>query len=306
MLGIDEGADAAVLLRLGEAMQSQRGFARGFRAVDFDHPAARQAADAERDVEAERAGGHGVDVHRPVVLAEPHDRALAETALDLRERGIKGLRFVHGRSFDETKRCTHWSCSLWPGFGGHGSRRPYWPALTLRCRPAGEWRLRQMYTICSLFAICSWQFFGHISRGACTAMCGRCSACAPTSPRIGLRETRIWPRSAFELPQRGVGRLLCAQERPRKRASSSAGSLAIKYIAKIAFALTAFVCASITAYSLESRTRKNLAAAALIERRPRLKLAFDTNDAGCVRRKRLLACRVIVRVRDRPDLTDQF
>src|SRR5208282_640794 len=88
-------------------MQSERGLARGFRPVDLDHAAARQAADAERDVEAERAGGHGVHVHRRHVLAEPHDRALAEAALDLRERGIKGLRFVHGRSFDETKRCTH-------------------------------------------------------------------------------------------------------------------------------------------------------------------------------------------------------
>src|SRR5208282_1471377 len=54
--------------------------------------------------------------HRRHVLAEPHDRALAEAALDLRERRIKGLRFVHGRSFDETKRCTHVPCSLWPGF----------------------------------------------------------------------------------------------------------------------------------------------------------------------------------------------
>ena len=102
VLGVDEGADAALLLRLGQAVQRQRGLAGGFRPVDLDHPAARQAADAERDVEAERAGGDGVDVHRLVVLAEPHDRALAEIALDLGERGIQGLRFVHGGTFDET------------------------------------------------------------------------------------------------------------------------------------------------------------------------------------------------------------
>src|SRR6516165_3631961 len=118
MLGIDEGTNAALLLCLGDAMQRERGLARRFRAVNLDHPAARQPADAERYVEAERAGGHRLDVHRLHVFAEPHDRALAEAALDLGERGIESFRFVHGRSFDETKRCTHVRCSLWPGFDG--------------------------------------------------------------------------------------------------------------------------------------------------------------------------------------------
>ena len=102
VLGVDEGADAALLLRFRHAMQRQRGLAGGFRPVNLDHAAARQAADAERDVEAERAGGDRVHVHRLVVLAEPHDRALAEIALDLGERGIEGFRFVHGGTFDET------------------------------------------------------------------------------------------------------------------------------------------------------------------------------------------------------------
>ena len=45
--------------------------------------------------EAQRAGGDGLHVHRIVVLAEPHHRALAELALDLGERGRQGLGFVH-------------------------------------------------------------------------------------------------------------------------------------------------------------------------------------------------------------------
>src|SRR5262249_60994565 len=53
--------------------------------------------------EPERAGRHGLDVERLGVLAKPHDRSLAEIALDLRERGIKSLRLVHGRTFDETQ-----------------------------------------------------------------------------------------------------------------------------------------------------------------------------------------------------------
>ena len=83
VLGVDEGADAALLLRFGHAMQRQRGLAGRFGSVNLDHPALRQAADAERDVEPERAGRDRLDVHRLVVLAELHDRALAELALDL-------------------------------------------------------------------------------------------------------------------------------------------------------------------------------------------------------------------------------
>ena len=64
VLGVDEGADAAVLLGLGDDVQGERGLAGGFRPVDLDDAAARQAADAERDVEAERAGGDRLDVHR--------------------------------------------------------------------------------------------------------------------------------------------------------------------------------------------------------------------------------------------------
>ena len=56
VLGVDEGALAAGLLRLGQHVQRQRGLARAFRPVDLDHAPARQPADAERDVEAERAG----------------------------------------------------------------------------------------------------------------------------------------------------------------------------------------------------------------------------------------------------------
>ena len=50
------------LLHFGDDLQRQRGLARRLRAVDLDDAPARQAADAERDVEAERAGGDGLDV----------------------------------------------------------------------------------------------------------------------------------------------------------------------------------------------------------------------------------------------------
>jgi hypothetical protein len=39
MLGIDEGADAALLLGFGDGVQRQRRLARGFRPVDLDDAA---------------------------------------------------------------------------------------------------------------------------------------------------------------------------------------------------------------------------------------------------------------------------
>ena len=113
-------------------VQRERGLAGGFRPVDLDHAAARQAADAERDVEAERAGGDRLDLHRLVVLAEPHDRALAEGALDLGERGIKGLRLVHGMILRrDAGQLDSLSRSLWPGIR-RADNAP--PAPVDRCR----------------------------------------------------------------------------------------------------------------------------------------------------------------------------
>ncbi len=100
VLGVDEGAGAAELLHLGDDLQGERGLAARLRAVDLDHPAARQAADAEGDVEAERAGGDDLDVVDDLALAEAHDRALAELLLDLRQGGLQGLGFFGVEGLD--------------------------------------------------------------------------------------------------------------------------------------------------------------------------------------------------------------
>ena len=62
VLRVDEGRGAAELLHLRDHRQRERGLAGRFRPVDLDHAPARQPADAERDVEPERAGGHHLDV----------------------------------------------------------------------------------------------------------------------------------------------------------------------------------------------------------------------------------------------------
>ena len=94
-VNIDERRGAAALLRFGDHVERERGLARAFRTVDFDHAAARQAADAECDVEPERAGRDDLDLHG-FLGAQTHRRALAEGAVDLRERGVERLLPVVG------------------------------------------------------------------------------------------------------------------------------------------------------------------------------------------------------------------
>ena len=102
MLGIDECRDAAVLLRLGNHMQRDRRLARRLRAVDFNDASARDAADAERDVERQDARRDDLDVHVRLCIAEAHDGTLAEIFLNALERFVKGFFsfiLIHEGSF---------------------------------------------------------------------------------------------------------------------------------------------------------------------------------------------------------------
>src|SRR5690606_8765170 len=96
------GANTAGALRLCDDMERQRGLARAFRAENLDDTAARQPADAERDIEPDRAGGDRLDIDRGV-LAQLHHRALAVIALDLAESGFQRLVLVHSPPVDHAK-----------------------------------------------------------------------------------------------------------------------------------------------------------------------------------------------------------
>ena len=91
MLGVDEGRDPAQPLRLGDDVERERRLARRLRAVDLGHAPARQAADAEGGVERQRAGRDDGDLLERPARAQPHDGALAELSLDLRDRQLEGL-----------------------------------------------------------------------------------------------------------------------------------------------------------------------------------------------------------------------
>jgi hypothetical protein len=157
MLGIDEGADAALLLCLGHAMQRQRGLAGRFRPENLDHPPPRQTADTERNIQPERTGRDRFDLD-PVALAELHDRAFAKLALDLGERGGQRLRLIHGRTFNDTQGgLRHERALLMTDESGgvYARLSPASPLGWFRTVRAVSTEQDSTYTICSQFAICS-------------------------------------------------------------------------------------------------------------------------------------------------------
>ena len=98
MLDVDERGHAAARLRLGDDVLADGGLARRLRAEDLGDPAARDATDAEGQVERDRAGRDRVD-RLSLGRAELHDRAAPELLLDGQDRRIDGLVSVRRRAF---------------------------------------------------------------------------------------------------------------------------------------------------------------------------------------------------------------
>ena len=89
VLRVDERADAAAALRLGDHVVDERRLAGRLRAEDLDDAAARQSADAEREVERERARSRSRRSRHARWSFIFMTDALAELALDLTECGCR-------------------------------------------------------------------------------------------------------------------------------------------------------------------------------------------------------------------------
>src|SRR3546814_9195210 len=109
MLGIHESRGAALLLSFSHRVQCERRLARAFRPVDLDDAAARETADAQGDNEPKRAGRNGLDLDR-LARAEAHGRALAEGAVDLRQRGSRSEE--HTSELQSLMRSSYAGCCL--------------------------------------------------------------------------------------------------------------------------------------------------------------------------------------------------
>ncbi len=90
VLDVDERRGAAAALRLCDHVQRERRLTARLRPVDLDDAAARKAADAQRQVERDRARRDDVDRHPLGKISHLHDGALAELTLDLCERVGQG------------------------------------------------------------------------------------------------------------------------------------------------------------------------------------------------------------------------
>ena len=95
VLGVDEGGDAPVALGVRHGVEGDGGLPRGLGAVDFHDASARQAADAQGDVEGRGPRGDDLDFGLDAV-AQAHDRAFAELAIDLGEGRVERLGAVFG------------------------------------------------------------------------------------------------------------------------------------------------------------------------------------------------------------------
>ena len=141
VLGVDERRLPAQLLRLGDEVVDHGRLARRLRAEDLDDAAARDAADAEGDVERQRPGGHELHVVAHGVVAEAHDAALAELALDLGDGSLEGFVFVQGSAplLLRTRESLPRGCALLRPVPGGYYTRPSGRHQTRRCsRFAGK------------------------------------------------------------------------------------------------------------------------------------------------------------------------
>ena len=94
VLRVDERCDSAQCLHLCDGVQRQSRLARGLRPIDLDDPAARIAAAAERDVEADRTARNHIDFLRLRPFAQTHHRSLSELLLDRTDGGRDGLQLL--------------------------------------------------------------------------------------------------------------------------------------------------------------------------------------------------------------------
>ena len=93
VLHVDERYVAALLLGLGQNVQSQRGLTAGFRAIHLNDAAAGHTAHTQCHVQPQAAGGNGIHLHGGIV-AQLHHGTLAELLFDLGQG--RGQRILFG------------------------------------------------------------------------------------------------------------------------------------------------------------------------------------------------------------------
>jgi hypothetical protein len=95
VLDVDVGGHAAFFLGFGEDVLGEGGLSGRFWPVELGNPATGNAADAEGEVEGERAGWDRLDLE-VFLLAQTHDCTTAELLFDLANREVDGASALFG------------------------------------------------------------------------------------------------------------------------------------------------------------------------------------------------------------------
>jgi hypothetical protein len=109
VFGVDEGADAAILLRFGHVHGAPASSCPRLSGpkISTMRPRGKPPMPSAMSRPSEPVE-IDLDFNGFLVFAQPHDRAFAEGAFDLRQGGVERLGLVHGRSFHEAKiRLSH-------------------------------------------------------------------------------------------------------------------------------------------------------------------------------------------------------
>ena len=93
MLNVDKGNLAAQLLGFSQNMQGQGGFTGRFRPIYLNDASAWQAADAQRQVQPQAAGGNGIHLHGNVG-PKLHHGAFAKLLFDLGQCRLQRCLFI--------------------------------------------------------------------------------------------------------------------------------------------------------------------------------------------------------------------
>ena len=96
MLDVDVGGHAAHRLGLSDDVLSEGGLAGRLRPKDLGYSGARDATDAQRQVQRQRSGGDRLHMELLRGLAQAHDRPLAKPLLDLAQCHVQRVLLLVG------------------------------------------------------------------------------------------------------------------------------------------------------------------------------------------------------------------
>ena len=94
MLCVDKACNTASLLNLRDHVKGHRGLTAGFRSINLNDSALRNAAQSQGDIQTQRPCRRSLNVHCIGGIPQLHDGPFAELLLNLAECSLQCLLFL--------------------------------------------------------------------------------------------------------------------------------------------------------------------------------------------------------------------